>query len=147
MQNIAITFKKPCIYMGLEQIGFPRLGAVHMLPGMDIKQKLYNWTAQNWVYNKVIIKLLVELVTERQDETFYVSSKIARAALQGILEFADKEKETIKHLEQVFEGHKTVAGTDTPEFKNTLGNLSFAERQELLKKHNQRREDITENPL
>lgn len=128
-----------------EQIGFPKLGAVHILPGLNIKEKLYNWTAKNWVYHKPIIKFLVESVGSNKDETLYVSSKIARSAIEGILEFADKEQETIKHLEQAFEGHKTVGGTEVPAFTNTLGNLSFIERQELLKKHNQRREDITQN--
>lgn len=133
--------------MAAEQLGFPPLGAVHILPGLTIKQKLYNWTAQNWVYNKSIIRLLVEMVTSEDKTPFYVSSRTARSAFEGILEFAEKEKDTIKHLEQVFEGEKTVGGTPVPKFKNTLGTLSFAERQELLKKHNQRREDITENPL
>lgn len=146
MRNIVITFKKPCTYAGIEQLGFPKLGSTHLLKGSDVRDKLFNWTAQNWVYHKPIIKLLLALTDESESTPLYVSSRIARSAMQGVLDFAYKEKETIRHLETAFDGEQTVGGTKVPKFSNTLGTLDFIERQKLLRQHRERLEEVNENP-
>lgn len=142
MHRIVIKPQDECFYTRLEKAGFPLLTTSHLLPGKDLKDKLYLWCQKNWPTMPEVSKQLIEITRISEEEGFTVHNKIARSALEGVVEFAVAEKSTIAHLASVFDGDLTVDGTPVPRFSNTLGTLSFAERQKLLAQHLSRREEV-----
>ncbi len=145
MRKIIVSNKQPCTYSLLEQSGFPLLITTHLLKGSDLKDKLFKWTEANWATNTPVTKALVDILSQSDATPIYVSNKIVRSAVEGVLDFAYQEKDTIMHLQQVFNSDLTVAGTPVPKFTNTLGTLGFTERQKLLRQHHSNRIEIDEN--
>lgn len=128
------TFNKPCTYAGVEQLGFPKLGTIHLLPGSSVSHKVKTWCENNWMYDVGIMHWLNEFIKSEHDKeviSYPVSNKIAKQALEGVIQFIKEHRETLKHIDTAF--NTKIKEPIVPKISKEVLSMSYAERQKLLR--------------
>ena len=141
MANITVytSFNRPCVYTGLERVGFPALGRIHLLPGPNIRTKIATWIASAWPTDFTLMRILREFILEHEKEgshSYAVSSRVAKEALEGLFEYLDSNKETLAHMVQLVDGVKEGIPPRFIPRTEFVEKMTFAERQALLKANN-----------
>lgn len=146
--TVYTSFTRPCVYTGLEQLGFPKLGLIHLLPGANIRAKISNWVATAWPNDFNIMRVLREFIREHEKDvsrSYSVSSRIAIEALEGIFEYLETNKETLSHMVQLVDGVKDGLPPRFIPRTEFVEKMSFTERQALLKANNAARLERVED--
>lgn len=139
-----------CSMVHLTGLGLPpRFGTVQRDQKDNHCVTTYNWIMNNWPTKPNLMGYLRQLQEKAEREkklTLFVSNArhqpIARALRKALVD----SDAALNHVFQSLEGNKTIGGTAGPvNLNNTLGELSYVERQKIVQSLHARLEEVPEN--
>lgn len=139
-----VNKNKPCFYEKLTRVGLPPAEYSGAYPGSSTSDRIAKFCMGAWYTNIPLMKFMVDFIREQPKEgkVFHsVSSTINKEAAAGFIMFLDGNIDTIAQLGTGFDFEKGY-NPFIPKVSKSLLEMSYAERQALLRKTNENRLEL-----
>lgn len=139
--------KEDCSYSILENVGMVPLKNLAVVPGKNLEEKTYGWLNANWMTNMHLTRTLVAIICEYNEGnklSLSTGSNEAMQAFKGVVRFMQEKHTELSHLIAVYFPNLTLGGRELPPISKEFNNMSYAERQAILRANNEAKLELIE---
>lgn len=138
-----------CFYRKLELNGAPILDQIRFMEGYRLSGKINKWLKKNWTTETTVTRELVRLLTDYRAgeiKSIKVRNHAASLVMTGVLQFVSENEDALSQLIPIYFPDLTLAGTPVPKISKAFNEMSFIERQQILRANNSGRlEEVKDN--
>lgn len=128
-----------CFYRLLELNGAPELDTIRFMEGYRLSGKINKWLKQNWATETAVTRELVRLLIDfkaGEIKSIKVRSHAASLVMTGVLHFVSENEDALSQLIPIYFPDLTLGGTPVPKISKVFNEMSFLERQAILRANN-----------